>query len=215
MRADRQTAGHGRLGRAWEMPAGNLAMSGLIRLQPGEGQAPELGFVAALALHDAVATLVDPALLQLKWPNDLLLDGAKLSGILLERTGDALVLGIGVNLAVAPDIAGRATVALADHGVALAAAALADMVVAAFSKRRFEWRRQGFAASRAAWLQRAHPLGTMLRVTAGAQLLEGGFAGLAEDGALLLQEVDGRRHVVHAGDVFALPQTGARTGEMA
>ncbi len=183
-------------------------MSGLIRLRPGEGRAPELGFVAALALHDVVATLVDPALLLLKWPNDLLLDGAKLSGILLEQAADALILGVGVNVRQAPHVPGRRTAALADHGAALTAAAFAERYVPAFEARRRRWRRQGFAAIRADWLQRAHAVGTMLRVSSAGNPLAGSFAGLAEDGALLLLDEAGRRHVVHAGDVFALPMAG-------
>lgn len=208
MHADRQTEGRGRRGRAWQMPAGNLAMSGLIRLQPGEGQAPELGFVAALSLFDCVAEWLPAERLQLKWPNDLLLVGGKLSGILLEGAGDALVLGIGVNLAVAPEVEGRSTASLAEHGVVVSVPEFAARLADCFAARRMEWREDGFAAIRAAWLQRAHPLGTTLRVLTGGQEVHGSFEGLAEDGALLLLAVDGNRHVVHAGDVFALPQTG-------
>ena len=199
------------MGRPWQMPAGNLAISGLIRLRPGEeGRAPELGFVAALALHDAVAGLierVDPhlGLLQLKWPNDLLLAGGKLSGILLEQEADALILGIGVNLCEAPAIPGRATAALAGHGVAVGAAEFAERLAHCFAARRGEWRAQGFAAIRAAWLARAHPPGTALRVTSGPRHIDGRFQGLAEDGALLLLDADEHLHVVHAGDVFARP----------
>ena len=197
------------MGRPWRMPAGNLAMSGLIRLRQGEeGRAPQLGFVAALALHDAVAALVDPSLLQLKWPNDLLLDRAKLSGILLEQAAGVLILGIGVNVAEAPMVPGRRTVALADHGVVITAADLGERLALAFAARRAEWRQQGFAAIRSAWLERAHPIGTGLRVQGGGQSVEGAFAGLAEDGALLLVDAGGQRHVVHAGDVFALPPGG-------
>lgn len=208
VRAERQTAGRGRLGRAWQMPAGNLAMSGLVRPQPGEGNPAELGFVAALALHDVVAGLIDPARLALKWPNDLLLDGAKLSGILLEREGEVLVLGIGVNLAAAPPLPDRPTVALADVGVAIAAAPFAEMLAHAFAARRARWRRDGFAAIRADWLARAHPVGTALRVTGGEAVIEGRFADLGADGALLLDGADGTRHVVHAGDVWGVNTAG-------
>jgi BirA family biotin operon repressor/biotin-[acetyl-CoA-carboxylase] ligase len=203
VRAERQTGGRGRLGRSWEMPEGNLAMSGLIRLQPGEGPAAELGFVAALALHEVVAAQVEATRLQLKWPNDLLLDGAKLSGILLEQEGSLLVLGIGVNVAAAPALPGRATVSLRDAGAEVEAAALAEALATAIARWRATWRETGFGPIRAAWLARAHPLGTRLRLQ-GEVPLEGAFAGLAEDGALLLDGADGR-HVVHAGDVWAAP----------
>lgn len=200
------------MGRVWEQPAGNLAMSGLVRPQPGEGPLAELGFVAALALHDLVAGLVEPARLQLKWPNDLLLDGAKLSGILLEREGDILILGIGVNVAAAPEIAGRATVALADVGVQVTAAALAKGVADAFARRRADWAAGGFAGVRAAWLDCAHPIGTLLWVITGDDRIEGRFAGLSETGALLLDVASGARHVVHAGDVWGAPPTGEGEG---
>jgi BirA family biotin operon repressor/biotin-[acetyl-CoA-carboxylase] ligase len=213
VRADRQTSGRGRLGRQWQMPEGNLAMSGLIRPQPGEGNPAELGFVAALALHDVMAGLVDTARLQLKWPNDLLLDGAKLSGILLEREGDLLVLGIGVNIVAAPKLPDRATIALADLGIVIAAADFADRLAGAFAARREQWREAGFDATREGWLARAHPVGTPLWVAAPEGRVAGRFAGLGTDGSLRLEGEDGRVHVIHAGDVWgAPPQAGGGEG---
>jgi BirA family biotin operon repressor/biotin-[acetyl-CoA-carboxylase] ligase len=202
VRADRQTAGRGRMGRQWQMPEGNLAMSGLIRPQTGEGNPAELGFVAALALHDVLCGFLDSARLELKWPNDVNLDGAKLSGILLEREGDVLVLGIGVNVAAAPKLPDRVTISLADVAVFVAAAEVAERVAAAFAVRRGQWREGGFAAIRDAWLALAHPLGTALWVTSGEGRIAGTFAGLGADGALLLDGADGARHVIHAGDVW-------------
>ena len=195
--ADRQTAGRGRMGRAWDAPVGNLAASLLVKPRPGEGAAAGLSFVAALALHDACAAYALPGRLVLKWPNDLLLDGAKLSGILLEREGNTTIVGIGVNLAHAPDIPGRKTVSLA---AVVGPAAFLARLAAAFEFRRAEWGAQGFAAVRADWLARAHPIGAPLRLTSGEQL-EGRFAGVSEDGALML-EVAGTVHLVHAGDVM-------------
>lgn len=193
------------MGRPWQMPEGNLAMSGLIRPQQGEGNLAELGFVAALALDDVLSRLLDPALLQLKWPNDILLHGAKLSGILLEREGDLLIVGIGVNLAVAPPVPGRPTVALCDHGPKVPARLFAEDLARAFAVRRAQWRDGGFAATRAAWLLRAHPIGTPLWVTGPQAALEGRFAGIAPDGALLLEGADGVAHTIHAGDVWGSP----------
>ena len=212
VRAERQTSGRGRLGRQWQMPEGNLAMSGLIRPQPGEGNPAELGFVAALALHDVLAGLVDVARLQLKWPNDLLLDGAKLSGILLEREGEVLVLGIGVNIMAAPRLPDRATIALADLGLVIAAADFAARLASAFAVRRAQWRDQGFAATRTDWLARAHPPGTPLWASAPEGRVAGRFAGLGADGALRLDGEDGRVHVIHAGDVWGVPPTGGGEG---
>ena len=187
------------------MPEGNLAMSGLIRPQPGEGNPAELGFVAALALHDVMAGLVDIAHLTLKWPNDVLLDGAKLSGILLEREGDQLVLGIGVNIVAAPQLADRATISLADLGLVIAAADFAGRLANAFAVRRAQWREGGFDATRADWLARAHPVGTPLWASQQEDRVAGRFAGLDPDGALRLDGDDGRVHVIHAGDVWGVP----------
>lgn len=193
------------MGRQWQMPEGNLAMSGLIRPQPGEGNPAELGFVAALALDDVVSTLLNPALLQLKWPNDVLLQGAKLSGILLEREGDVLILGMGVNLAVAPPLPDRPTAALRDFGAFISAQDFAERLADAFVVRRTQWRAGGFEAIRSAWLPRAHPIGTTLWVTAAEGRIEGRFSGIAPDGALLLDGADGQPHVIHAGDVWGSP----------
>lgn len=205
IRADRQTAGRGRMGRVWQMPEGNLAASCLIRLQLGEGNPAEIGFVAALALHDVVAGLVAPHRLQLKWPNDLLLDGAKLSGILLEREGDMLVLGMGVNLVAAPQLPDRATIALADIGITIGPGPFLDGLAAALIARRAHYREAGFAPVRAAWLARAHPAGTLLWIVNGGARVSGRFRTVAEDGALLLDGDDGALHMVHAGDVWQVP----------
>ncbi len=196
--ADRQTAGRGRMGRPWDAPAGNLAASVWVVPRSGEGPPAELCFVAALALHDACAAHVRPGRLMLKWPNDLLLDGGKLSGILLEREGQGVIIGIGVNLAHAPAIPGRSTSAL--PAPAPAPAVFLCQLAAAFAARRSQWAGQGFATIRADWLARSHPIGAPLRLTAGEQL-QGRFAGLGDDGALRL-EVAGVVHLVHAGDVM-------------
>jgi len=208
VRADRQTAGRGRMGRAWQMPPGNLAASCLIRPQPNEGNPAEIGFVAALALHDVVSSFVAVDRLKLKWPNDLLLDDAKLSGILLEREGDVLVLGIGVNLAAAPRLPDRATIALAGIGVEIAPGPFLDQLAAALVTRRAQWCAEGFAPIREAWLARAHPVGTPLWIVNGGQRISGRFRTLAEDGALLLDGNDGALHMVHAGDVWQAAPIG-------
>lgn len=202
LRADRQTAGRGRMGRQWQSPDGNLAASCLIRLQTGETNPPELAFVAALALYDAVASLVAPGRLLLKWPNDLMLDGGKLSGILLEREGGTVILGIGVNLASAPDVPGRTTASLLSAGVVVTAEAFAPLLSAAFAERRGAWRAHGFAGIREAWMARAHPPGTALNISSEGRVVAGRYAAIDADGALLLDGDDGKRHRVVAGDVW-------------
>ena len=195
LRAERQTGGKGRRGRAWLSPPGNLYASTLIRLRPGDPPAPTLALVAAVALHEAVCPHAPNV--RIKWPNDLLVDGAKLAGILLEREGDAVIAGFGVNLANHPDDIDRAATDLA--GQVSPAAFLAGFapVFAAWLAR---WRGEGLVSIRAAWLAAAHPVGTPL--TSGE--VTGMFDGLDESGALRLRLEDGSLRVVHAGDVFLL-----------
>lgn len=208
LQADRQSAGRGRMGRDWVSPFGNLYASTLVRLRPSDPPAATLAMVAAIALDDAVAThinLQEPVSLALKWPNDLLLDGAKLSGILLERSDDAIVIGIGVNLATHPDLADRRTTSLAAHGTVVSAADFLDTLAEAFARWRDRWRGEGIAIIRTRWLERAHPVGTALvaRQPDGDRV-EGLFDGLDADGALILRLADGTRRVIYAADVFAI-----------
>lgn len=204
LRAERQTAGRGRLGRAWVSPAGNCYASTVVCLRPTDPPASTLAFVAAVALDEAVRVYLPQAAgLALKWPNDLLVDGAKLSGMLLERAGDTVVIGIGVNLAHHPDIEDRATTSLAAHGAQVASDAFLETLAEGFARWLGRWRGEGLAPIRQRWLDRAHPLGTALT----ARLPDGGsvtglFDGLDRDGALLLRLADGTRHVMHAGDVL-------------
>ncbi len=157
--------------------------------------------MAGVAVHDAVASfLKTPAKLMLKWPNDLLFGGAKLAGVLIDSalapdgTLDWVVIGIGVNLAEAPALPDRLTACLADSGIQVAPAALAERLMALLDR----WGAQDLAVIRAAWLARAHPAGTPLRVQQGDQVLEGSFDGLAPDGRLILNG----QPLAAFGDVF-------------
>lgn len=205
--ARRQSAGRGRMGRAWQAPPGNLSASCLILPRPAEGAAHELSLVLALALFDTTAQFVPAARLGLKWPNDLLLDGAKLSGILLERVGDAVIAGVGVNLVAAPALPDRPTIAL---GAAMAGPPPAPRVFLARLAERLEawrviWASRGFAAIREAWLAAAHPIGAAIMASVGGKTISGHFAGLGDDGALLLADEQGKVHVIRAGDVMVNP----------
>lgn len=203
LRAERQTAGRGRQGRAWTSPAGNLYASTLVRLRSSDPPAATLALVAAVALHEAVGVFGVAA--QLKWPNDLLIAGAKLSGILLERSDDAVVIGIGVNLSHHPDLPDRPTTSLAAHDAQVAPDAFLDVLAEAFARRLTRWRGEGIAAIRAAWLAAAHPAGTALSVRLpDGSAYDGLFDGLDPDGALILRLASGQRHVIHAADVFLL-----------
>jgi BirA family transcriptional regulator, biotin operon repressor / biotin---[acetyl-CoA-carboxylase] ligase len=195
LRAGRQTGGKGRQGRAWRSPPDNLHASTLVRLQPGDPPAPTLALLAAVALHDMVKPHAPDA--RIKWPNDLLIDGAKLAGILLERQGDAVIVGFGVNLAHHPEGLDRPATSLKPP---VAPAAFLKRLAAAFETWLDRWRAEGLAPVRAAWLAAAHPIGAAL--TAGDA--RGTFDGLDESGALRLRLEDGGLRIIHAGDVFLL-----------
>ena len=206
LRAERQTGGRGRQGRTWVSPPGNLYTSTLVRLRPTDPQAASLALVAAVALEEAVrAHLGEAAVPTLKWPNDLLLDGAKLSGILLERSGDAVVIGLGVNLAQHPNDLDRVATSLAAHGAIVDPATFQDTLADTFARWLGVWRGQGLAPIRARWLERAHPPGTPLtaRLPDGSAV-DGLFDGLDASGALVLRLADGNRRVIHAADIFLL-----------
>lgn len=208
LRAERQTGGRGRQGRAWASPPGNLYASTLVRVRPGEPAAATLALVAAVALEEAVSTFLRPgsggARPMLKWPNDLLIEGAKLSGILLERAGNAVVIGFGVNLAHHPTGLERPATSLAAHGVAPDPQVFAEALAERFARWVTRWR-EGIAPVRERWLQRAHPPGTALTARlADGSSEDGLFDGLDRDGALVLRLADGATRVIHAADVFLL-----------
>lgn len=212
IRAERQTGGRGRSGRSWTSETGNLHISTLVRLRRGDPAPHTLALLAAVAARDAVKALAPRIDVTIKWPNDLMAgapgaDWAKLCGMLLERAGNGVVVGIGMNVTHAPEIAGRATTSLASLGAGADtdAARVADVLAEHFALWLRRWHEEGLAPIREAWLAGAHPLGTPLRAMLpdGSEVM-GGFAGLAADGGLLLDGEDGRRTVVHAGDIFAL-----------
>ena len=201
--AERQSSGRGREERAWSSPPGNLYASTLIRLRPGDPPAPGLALMAGVALAETARVFgVDASL---KWPNDLLLGGAKLAGILLERQGDAVVAGFGVNLAHHPEQLGRPVTHLGAHAPAPEPRAFAEALAESFARWLSRWRGEGLAPVRTRWLEAAHPIGTALSAAQGdGTRIEGLFDGLTEDGALRLRLADGTGHVIHAGDVFLL-----------
>lgn len=209
LRAERQTGGRGRSGRGWASPPGNLYASTLVRLRPGDPLAPTLALVAGLASYQAVAPFVrhpgnhrDDILL--KWPNDLLIGTRKLGGVLLERVDDAVIVGIGVNLAHHPDGTERPTTSLAAEGrLHPPADAFLTDLARAFADALEIWRSEGLAPIRAAWLAAAHPVGTPLTThAADGAPVAGTFDGLAPDGACRLRLADGGVRLIHAGDVF-------------
>lgn len=212
--ARRQTAGRGRDGRPWRSGDGNLLASAVIAPACTPSALPQLSFVAGVAAHMAVADMLAAAgshrdedmRLELKWPNDLMIGGAKLAGLLVEATTIAgspvAVIGFGINLATPPAIANRATIALRDVNVAVAA----DHALRILSQRLHAaltmWSNgAGFKRVCSAWLDRAHKPGACLAAGHGTERIEGRFAGLADDGALLLETRDGRLHRLSFGDI--------------
>jgi BirA family biotin operon repressor/biotin-[acetyl-CoA-carboxylase] ligase len=206
LRAGRQTGGRGRQGRAWASPEGNLYASTLVRLRPHDPQAATLALVAAVALEEVVSAYLPRAhAVRIKWPNDLLLDGAKLSGILLERADAAVVIGVGVNLAHHPTDLARPATSLAAHGATPDPADFLETLADAFERWLGIWRAEGLGPVRARWLDRAHVPGTALtaRLPDGSAV-DGLFAGLDHEGALILRLADGTTRVIHAADVFLI-----------
>ena len=204
-----QRAGRGRRGRSWASPPGNLYLSVILRPACAARHAAQLSFVAALAVVDLVDGAL-PGQARCKWPNDILVDGAKVAGILLESAlgsggrVDWVVLGIGVNLASHPDIEGPVpSASLAALGVPSPAPADAvPTLLAALARRRRAWEAEGFAAVRDAWLARAHGLGTAVTVVNGDRRLAGTFDGLDSEGALVLARAGRAPLTIAAGDVL-------------
>ncbi|HEV2551533.1 MAG TPA: biotin--[acetyl-CoA-carboxylase] ligase [Stellaceae bacterium] len=208
--AREQLAGRGRRGRSFSSPPGNLYMSVLLRPARPAVAAAQLSFAAALAVGEAAAALLpDAKRLCYKWPNDVLVDGRKLSGVLLESQAasegrlDWLVIGIGVNLASYPEGLEFPAISLKAAGADVSVEALLTAVAERFLFWYERWREAGFAPLREAWLARAQGLGGDIRVRLQAGELLGRFAGLDEEGALLLDDATGRRRIA-AGDVFPL-----------
>lgn len=209
--ADRQTAGRGRQGRAWLDASGNFMGSTVVHARAGDPPLPTLALVAGLAAHAALAALVPPPLrAEVKWPNDVMIGSAKLAGVLLEGAGSGVVVGIGANLAVAPQVPGRETIALSAFGPAPDRDLFAYGLAAAFAAELSLWRAQGLGAIIARWNAVAHPPGTALLVGEPVEApLAGRFAGLDASGALILALDDGTTRTIQAGEVRLAPASPA------
>jgi len=215
--AGRQSAGRGRRGRAWVSGPGNLYATHLASPGRTHAERPQLALVAAVAVAEAIGGLLPPEAtprISCKWPNDILADGAKLAGILLDSEADWVATGIGVNLTAAPAGLGRPVTSLADaFGVTLSP----DEALAAIAARHGAWRacweRQGFKPVRAAWLKHGPPPGAAitLRPDGAAPAFGGRFAGLDEAGALLLEDGAGRTRRFATGELLASEPEGTGT----
>lgn len=208
--ADVQSAGRGRRGRVWQSPKGNLMTTVYLPGRIEIVKAGQLSFVAGLALADMVSTLIGSAgAVSIKWPNDVLVGGAKISGILLESAAaagahlDWVCIGMGVNLAHFPDDTPYLATSIdaytkhrPDNLAALA------VLAAAFEQYYQQWQKFGFLVILTKWRQQAHNLGREIIVRLENTELTGVFEDIDETGALILCANDGQHHIISAGDVF-------------
>ncbi|WP_280156366.1 biotin--[acetyl-CoA-carboxylase] ligase [Piscinibacter sp. XHJ-5] len=217
--ARRQMKGRGRGGRVWQSPEGNVFFSMILRPQPDWGDLNQLPLVTSVATHAAIRPHVPPSrAVTIKWPNDVLIDGAKVSGTLIEShrlirssdahrwSAEALVVGIGVNVAHFPaeGLLYPAT-SLREVGSAVERDQVIRDLAHALIQALELWRQRGFAPIRAAYLQSAHGLGERITIRTSLDLDEsvsGVFEGIDEDGALLLRLADGTVRSLVVGDVF-------------
>jgi BirA family biotin operon repressor/biotin-[acetyl-CoA-carboxylase] ligase len=204
--AVRQRAGRGRRGKVWDSPQGNLAATLLLRPQASAAVIGQLSFAAALAVAEMVQHFAPDISIQVKWPNDVLANGHKLAGILLESGEDLgtrwLAIGIGVNLASFPAGTEFPATSLAQLGIAAPSSDEALTVLAARFAHWYDvWMTEGFEIVRTAWLARAGGLGKAIRARLPDASHEGVFEGIDAAGALLLNQ-QGRVRTIAAGEVF-------------
>jgi BirA family biotin operon repressor/biotin-[acetyl-CoA-carboxylase] ligase len=200
--ANRQTSGRGRRGRVWETNSGNLATTLLLRPDASPAIVGQLSFVAALAAAEMAAHFAPHTAITVKWPNDVLADGRKLAGILLEAGPGWLAVGIGVNLASFPPDTEFPATSLAQLGIAAPSSEDALAVLAARFAHWYDvWMSEGFETVRGAWLARAGGLGGPIRARLPNETRSGVFEGIDASGALLLNE-QGQVRAIAAGEVF-------------
>ena len=211
--AKRQEQGVGRRGRQWSSPEGNLYCSLILRPDCDPASAARLSFLAALAIHRAVSKFVRSETdVQLKWPNDVLINGHKSAGILLESKTrpdgqiSYVIIGTGINIATYPEqTEGLPAISLKKAGAKVTVSEFLCTYAYAFLDLYMVWKQQGFAPIRTEWLAHATGLGGRITVQLSNQTLEGVFSDLDERGALILTMNDGERKMITAGEVFIVP----------
>ncbi len=206
--ADEQTAGKGRLGRGWQSLKGNLFASLLLFPACDISKNPELSFVAAVAVAATLRQFTG-ARVTCKWPNDVLIEGKKAAGILLETesTGNPqkpwVVVGIGINVAASPEEADFPTTHLNAHLTEkVDRNAVFEVLSHKFSDALTRWARDGFGPIRTLWLNQAHGREKPIRIETDKKILEGAFIGLSATGALLLEDFQGTVHEILSGTVL-------------
>ncbi|QIG50870.1 biotin--[acetyl-CoA-carboxylase] ligase [Nordella sp. HKS 07] len=208
--ADLQSQGRGRLGRHWVSEPGNLYSTFVLALQGSALTASQIGFVAALAIRDTALALLPKKAppVTIKWPNDVQVGGAKFAGILAETVAQSndgriiVALGMGLNLAHAPQGTPYPVTALARHGAHATPRKALDLLDDALSQWLSVWKEgQGFAEIRANWRKDAAGLGEEFSATVNHGELRGRFEDLGDDGAMILRLTDGSRKSIHSGEV--------------
>ncbi len=200
--AKKQTAGRGRRGRNWESPRGNLFFS--MAFEYELQRAGELAFACSLSLLQAVKKIAPYADIKLKWPNDVLLNNAKMSGILLEKGAEKyMIIGVGVNVAASPKIENAVydITSLADAGIKIKPQELLHLFMESFSQNLSLLQANGFAVLREKWLENAKNLGKEIIVRQNGTKEKGIFKGIDENAALLMETPAGVKKIL-AGDVF-------------
>lgn len=203
-----QTQGRGRRGREWLSREGNLTTTLLLRPDCAPVKGAEISFVAALAIADFVSGALRGADVQIKWPNDVLVGGRKIAGILLESAAgnnnklDWLSVGMGVNLAFHPENMPYPATNLTQEGAALEALEGLKRLIGTFSFWHGEWQKGGFAPIRSAWLERARGLGETVIARLANEETSGIFEGLDETGHLIIRLPSGDKRLISAGEIF-------------
>lgn len=198
-----QNSGRGRHGRKWESPAGNLYLSFSLRPRTPVQNWGQAGFVISLCMADTLTQLgIEANNICLKWPNDVLIGGKKCAGILIEREGDLLLVGIGLNVAHSP-LSTSTSIERCGLAKGTDIKHIRDLILENVYRVFMNWEENGFDCIRRDWLALAHKEGTELKVMRmGNDVLEGSFAGLNKDGHLLLRDKTNTTHTIHSGDVF-------------
>ena len=203
--ARQQSGGRGRRGRLWHSPPGNLYVTFVVPIL-SEGSVGQLAFVAANGAGEAVRELLaSPEQLQYKWPNDLLLDGRKLGGILIEASpqGQTRMVAIGLGLNVASKPSGLNATSLQEFGVKVTVPEILQTVCQSFDQWYRIWRRDGFLPVRERWLEAAHRMGERIEVRfPDGATIDGAFRGIDRSGALILEQADGKTEFIATGEVF-------------
>lgn len=205
LRAKRQSGGRGRLGRKWESPEGNLFCSTVVNLRASDPSPSTLSLVAGLAVHDAIKPcLLSDTPMLLKWPNDLLVFGDKIAGILLERSAQSVVVGIGINVCYAPELPDRKTISIenANGKYANGPGSVLDTLTKKFAQRLRDWREKSLDKTLLEWTVRSHRFDDKLRITgSNDEPMQARYRGIDEHGALRIQLLGTQETIVHAGDV--------------